>query len=144
MTVITRSEPAFAPVGLDGDGPRLDPERLVVYQVALEFQVLASQLVPRGHADLRSQFDRASVSIALNLAEGAGRRLPLDKARFYTIARGSATECGAILDVLRVRGLADEVACRRGRALIVRIVQMVTKLEAATVARARSPRQPPR
>jgi len=56
-------------------------------------------------AALRDQLERASLSIVLNTAESAGRSSALDKARFVTIARGSATECAAILDVLLARGL---------------------------------------
>jgi four helix bundle protein len=77
-----------------------------VYRIALEFQTLACQLVPRrGYAELRDQLDRASISIVLNIAEGCGRRSPADKGRFYSMARGSATECAAILDLAgRARG----------------------------------------
>jgi 23S rRNA-intervening sequence protein len=53
-----------------------------------------------------------------------------DKARFLAIARGSATECAAILDVVRIRGLAPVSDCLAGRTLLVRIVQMLTKLAA--------------
>ena len=70
----------------------------------------------------------------MNIAEGAGRRSAADKARFYSIARGSATECAAIMDLLRQRGLSAE-ACRTGRHQIVRIVQMLSKLELSTIAR---------
>jgi four helix bundle protein len=95
---------------------------------------LSGPLARRASATLRNQLERASVSIVLNIAEGAGRRSPQDKARSYSIARGSATECAAILDLLRQRGLAAE-SCRMGRHQIVRIVQMLTKLEASTIAR---------
>jgi four helix bundle protein len=110
--------------------------------VALEFQALAATLIPtRRYAVLRDQLERASVSIALNVAEGAGRFAPADKARFYAIARGSATECGAILDLLLARQAIATRAHRRARALLVRIVQMLTKLVArmgeSTAARSR-------
>ena len=64
-------------------GPALlDAEKLDAYRVALEFQALAGQLVPRrGYAELRDQLDRASISIVLNIAEGCGRRSPADKDR---------------------------------------------------------------
>ena len=39
------------------------------------------------------------------------------------MARGSATECAAVLDVLRIRGLAEPQQCRRGRSLVLRVVQ---------------------
>jgi hypothetical protein len=51
----------------------LDAERFGVYRIALEFQAVAGQLVPkRGYAELRDQLDRASISIGLNIAEGCG------------------------------------------------------------------------
>ena len=88
----------------------------------------------RGCAELRDQLDRASISIVLNIAEGCGRRSPADKARFYSMARGSATECAAILDLLGVRGLVDECLRKRARALLVRVVQMLTRLVARMAA----------
>ena len=118
-----------------GTDPLLDPERLDVYNLALEFHALASALRLRGHAALRDQMDRASMSVVLNIAEGAGRRLPADKARFYGIARGSAMESAAAFDIIRLRGLAPLADCRAARTLLVRIVQMLSKLESATLAR---------
>jgi four helix bundle protein len=41
---------------------------------------------------LISQMQRASVSIASNIAEGSSRNTVKDKARFYEIAFGSLTE----------------------------------------------------
>ena len=108
----------------------LDAEKLDVYRIALEFQAIAGQLVPkRGYAELRDQLERASISIVLNIAEGCGRRSPADKGRFYSMARGSATECAAI-DLLRARGLVDERLRNRARALLVRVVQMLSQLVA--------------
>ena len=80
---------------------------------------------------LRDQLDRASVSIVLNTAEGAGRVSPADKARFYAMARGSATECAAVLDLLWARGLVDPALRNRARSLLVRIVQMLGRLGAS-------------
>lgn len=109
--------------------PWLDPDRLDVYRLALEFQILAAHLCrTRGIGALRDQLDRASCSVVLNIAEGAGRTAPLEKAHFYTIARGSSTECCAILDLLAARGLARPADCRRGRALLARIVSMLVRL----------------
>ena len=66
----------------------LDAEKLDCYRIALEFQAIAVQLVPkRGCSELRDQLDRASISIVLNIAEGGGRRSPADKGRFYAMAR---------------------------------------------------------
>jgi four helix bundle protein len=109
--------------------PLLDAEKLDVYRVAVEFQVLAAELLPRrGLAALRDQLDRASVSIVLNVAEGAGRLSGPDKARFYAMARGSATECAAVIDLVLARGLAHASTCRQARSLLIRVIQMLTKL----------------
>jgi four helix bundle protein len=124
---ITVAGPATA--GAPAELPLLDAERLDVYRVALEFQALACSIrLGRGLRELRDQLDRASLSIVLNTAEGAGRIAPADKARFYTMARASAMESAAILDVLRGRALAPYDVCARGRGLLVRIVQMHTRL----------------
>ncbi len=72
------SHPSTAP--LFAGAALLDAEKLDAYRVALEFQAVAVQLVPkRGCAELRDQLDRASISIVLNIAEGCGRRSPADK-----------------------------------------------------------------
>src|SRR5262245_65126881 len=84
----------------------LDSERLDAYAAALAFQTLAARLCQRLSGTLRDQLDRASLSTLLNLAEGVGRTQPGEKARFYAISRGSASECAALVHVLRARGLA--------------------------------------
>jgi four helix bundle protein len=112
--------------------PRLDAEKLVVYDLALELHAFASGLV--GHPQQRvvkDQLERASLSVVLNVAEGAGRRSKRDKRRFYTYARGSATECAAIADVLRARRLAPARSCDTLRAYSIRVVQLLTKLDAS-------------
>jgi len=52
-------------------------------------------------ADVRYRLglDGAASSIALNLAEGSGKRTPADQKRFYQIAFGSLRECQAVLDL---------------------------------------------
>jgi four helix bundle protein len=116
-------------VSADRKQPLLDHERLDVYKLALSFRARAMQLVcRRGIHHLRDQLERASLGIVLCLAEVAGRASPKDKRRFYTLARGSATESAAILDVLRIRSLAPVGRCRQARAMVVRLVQMLTRL----------------
>ena len=110
------------------DAVALDAERLAVYQLALELHAFAASKVPTLSRVLKDQLERASLSVVLNVAEGAGRRSRKDKARHYTYARGSATEVAACFDVLRIRKLAPVGECARGRSLAVRVTQMLTKL----------------
>jgi four helix bundle protein len=111
--------------------PVLDAEKLVCYDLALELQVLCSTLVGANHRVLQDQLERASLSVVCNIAEGAGRRSRKDKRRIYAIARGSAAETAAIVDVLRLRRLAPEGQCGAARALALRVVQLLTKLDKA-------------
>ena len=105
-----------------------DAHKLTVYHAAVAFQAAAMELLPKGHAILRDQLERASLSIVLNIAEGAGRRSRRDKARFYTIARGSAMESLALIDVLIARQIATVGAVKDARDLGIRVVQMLSKL----------------
>ena len=106
-------------------------ETLDVYQSAIEFVVVADTItasLPRGRSYLADQFRRAATSIVLNIAEGAGEYSPREKGRFYRIARRSATECAAVLDVCeRLRfGVVQDF--ETGRELLHRIVSMLTRL----------------
>jgi four helix bundle protein len=51
-----------------------------------------------------------------------------DKARHYTIARGSAMESAAHLDAMKVGGLLDEPKYTHGIELLERVVAMLTKM----------------
>ncbi len=113
----------------DAPSAQLDHERLDCYQAALELQGLLPGLTACCGHSLRDQLDRAAASVLLNLAEGCGRRQRRDRARFYGMARGSAMESAAILDILTVRQLAPLVPCRQAKSLLVRIVSMLTKLQ---------------
>src|SRR5438046_2174350 len=106
-------------------------EKLDVYQRSIEFLALAHQIIealPKGHAVLADQLRRAALSVSLNIAEGAVRTGTSDTERHRAIARGSAMECAAILDACRVLVLVDERRLKDARALLLRIVQMLSKL----------------
>jgi four helix bundle protein len=108
-----------------------DHERLDVYQVALDFVVLADRMsaaLPRGRAYLVDQLRRAATSICLNIAEGAGEFAARDKARFYRMAQRSATESAAVLDIFRAIHAAPPAQLDMGRQLLLRMVAMLTTL----------------
>lgn len=125
---LTASEIADGAASAEHDGHVLDAERLTVYHVALQLQCLANTLVPSVNRVLRDQFERASLSIVLNLAEGCGRVSRRQRRYHFGVARGSATECAALADVLRLRRLTPASECFKARSLAVRCVQMTTKL----------------
>jgi four helix bundle protein len=97
-----------------------DHERLDVYRDAIAFCGWAGELISvmTARAAVKDQLDRASTSIPLNIAEGNGKFSEKDRARYFEIARGSALECAACLDVLVVRKLASaDDAAKRERAI---------------------------
>ena len=111
-----------------------DHEKLDVYQVSIEFvgwveSILAGLGGHRRHA--RDQLIRASESIPLNIAEGNGKRGPRDRKRYFEIARGSAMECAAALDVLVATGAKTDSDVERGKELLHRIAAMLTKMTQA-------------
>lgn len=70
---------------------------LIVWQKAHQFVLKVYQVTARFPKDelygLTSQFRRAAVSIAANIAEGFVKKGDADKVRFYNIAQGSLKEC---------------------------------------------------
>jgi four helix bundle protein len=108
-----------------------DHEKLDVYQQAINFVARANDVVeslPRGRGYLADQLQRAALSIVLNIAEGAGKFSPKDKAAFYARARGSTTESAAVLDVCSRLKLLDTAICQEHKGILERVSQMLTKL----------------
>jgi len=66
--------------------------------------------------------------VTLNIAEGAGEFSKGDKARFYRMAKRSATECAAVLDICRELNLAGIEALAEDREILIKIVSMMIKL----------------
>ncbi len=106
-------------------------EKLHVYRLALRFvadTLSLKDLFSRGHAALIDQFHSASISVVLNIAEGAGKFKTADKQRFYAIDRGSAMECGALLDIFSLLKIIDKKQHCSQKDTLVRIVSMLTSL----------------
>lgn len=108
--------------------PLLDHERLDAFQVALEFAAMVPALTKTARPALRDQLERASSSIALTLAEGCARRTRRDRLHFFSMAQGSAMECAAALDILRVTGHLAAADATRAKHRLARIVQMLVGL----------------
>jgi four helix bundle protein len=105
-------------------------QRLDVYRCAIEFLGLTVKIpkLPRGQSDVADQLRRAALSVPLNIAEGAGRASAADGARHYAIARGSAMECAALMDVLRTLDLLDEAHYASSIELLARVISMLTRM----------------
>jgi len=89
-----------------------DFEQFPIYKLALDFNKQVDKLLSdidlSKNSRLADQLTRASLSIPLNIAEGAGRFHKADKKNFYIMARGSIFECVAVLDVLKANGKVND------------------------------------
>ncbi|MFZ5564902.1 MAG: four helix bundle protein [Thermodesulfobacteriota bacterium] len=111
-------------------GTTFDHEKLRVYRAAIDFIVWLQNImknIPKQQA-VYGQLDRASTSIVLNIAEGNGKSLPRDRCRFLDIARGSALECAAALDILVAKGILEEKQVEKGKEILQGIVSMLVGL----------------
>jgi four helix bundle protein len=110
----------------------VDHEKLDAYRLAIEFvawvNAFLEELPPRARPSAARHLDEASTSVALNIAEGNGKRSVPDRVRFLEVARGSALECAACLDVLVVRKSLDREAAAAAKTTLIRVVSTVTKL----------------
>ena len=105
-------------------------EKLIVYNRSLEFVEFVENLLSKfkDRLNVYDQIDRSSTSIPLNIAEGAGKFTSKDKNRFYDIARGSAVESAACLDVLLKRNRITIEENVKGKDLLFEIVSMLIGL----------------
>jgi four helix bundle protein len=109
----------------------LDYERLDVYACAIEhlaFVFRSTPAVPRGYSALTDQWRRAAMSVPLNIAEAVGKTGEADRNNRYSIARGEAMECGAIIDVIRLLDVISGPELDAAKHLLVRIVGMLSKM----------------
>jgi len=87
-------------------------ENLEVYQKSVD---LAEEVInltdefPKGYYFLTDQLNRASLSIATNIAEGNGRFTKGDRRNFFIIARGSVQECVPLLEIAKRKQLISDM-----------------------------------
>jgi four helix bundle protein len=107
------------PAMTQNDG-RYKFQRLQVYQLGLDHIDMAYHLAatfPKSeNLNLRSQLERASTSIVLNIAEGSTGQTDAEQARFLGLALRSLMECVACLDVVERRRYArlEELSSYQG------------------------------
>ncbi len=115
-------------------GSSLAPhQRLDVYRVAvLLFAGVedSASSFPRGYGAIKDQLRRCATATVLNIAEGAGRWKPADKAYRYTIAQAECLECAAALELATIvevmpRQTSDELLSFASRigAMLTRLIQ---------------------
>jgi four helix bundle protein len=106
---------------------QFDHEKLRAYHEAVRFASWVEPVIEQlsGKLAAKDQLDRASTSIVLNIAEGNGKRSHPDRCRYLDIARGSALECAACLDVLVVRKKLAETTAVDGKKILLGVVSLL-------------------
>ena len=108
-----------------------DHHKLEVYRRSLELLQTCDEVVnqlPLGRAHLRDPMDRAASSIVANIAEGAGEFSRKEKARFYRMARRSAIEQAAWLQIIARRHEAPAPVLKQALQQAQDVVSMLVKL----------------
>lgn len=108
-----------------------DFEQFPVYLRAEEaYELIINSILTRKdiRPRLRDQLERASSSIVLNIAEGAGKFSKLDKKNFYLTSRASAQECVAALRLLRIEKKISDEHFQRAYGLLEEICKMLSGL----------------
>ena len=106
-------------------------EKLAVYQKAIDFTdiiVARTEQFPRGYGFLADQLNRASLSIAANIAEGNGRFTKADRKNFFIVARGSIQECVPLLELAYRRQLIVKTEHEQFRRDLEEIAKMLSGL----------------
>lgn len=90
----------------------MEYEKFPIYEKALSVaenvKLLCDKINNKEYSFIKDQLLRASSSIVLNIAEGAGKWTKKDKINFYRISRGSAYESRAAIDLLLRYGLINK------------------------------------
>ena len=76
------------------------------YQLAIDFYKSCQTLKLKGAA--ADQFERAVLSIPLNLSEGAAKPTSRDRKKFYYIALGSLREVQTLLELFGTKELQSQ------------------------------------
>ena len=104
-------------------------QKFIAYQLASSFVGQVQPILRKTasqNRDLADQLKRSSVSVALNIAEGCGRPPGADRRRFYLIARGSATECAASIELCYLIGVISKDTCETHLKTLSRICAILT------------------
>ena len=106
-------------------------KKLIDYQKPIDFadQICAiTEKFPRGYGFLSDQVNRASLSIAANIAEGTGRFTKADRRNLFIIARGSIQECVSLLELTVRRKLLTTQDHEKLKSQLEEIARMLSGL----------------
>jgi len=106
--------------------------KLIVWQESIQFTkeiYKCTSVLPESEKfGLTSQIRRAAASIALNIAEGAGRQSKKEFQRFLYISQGSSSEVDTLLEILKELNFMKEESIKKYIEMNERISAMINGL----------------
>jgi four helix bundle protein len=105
-------------------------EKLHVYHESLSFVARVEGIIAEisGSPAVVDQLDRAAERIAENIVNGNSQWSVNAKCRYFDIAKGSALECAACLDICHAKRLVALVECSQEKGQLQSIVRMLAGL----------------
>ncbi|MFI5204186.1 MAG: four helix bundle protein [Flavobacteriales bacterium] len=108
-------------------------KKLIVWQKSIDLAVhiyrLTSEFPDHEKYGMKSQINRSSVSVACNIAEGAGRVSKKEFANFLSIARASGNELETLLIISARIGYINENTLKASQERITEIQRMLNALK---------------
>ena len=99
----------------------LTHEEQEVYQVSLRFVAMTARInssLPHHDTALADQLRRTALSIPIFIAEALAESSHVEQRAVLTDARSAAMECGALLDVLAMLGVAEPADMKEAKRLL--------------------------
>ena len=118
-----------------------DFEQFPVYIKAEAFYADVFKICVDGNPDknIKDQLRRASLSIVLNIAEGAGKYTKQDKKNFYVVAKGSVNECVAIIRILKIENKISGESFDKNYNNLLEIAKMLSGLINSMIGKTSGP-----
>jgi four helix bundle protein len=111
-------------------------KKLIVWQKSIDLVVetykLCDNFPKKEQYALCSQMQRASVSIASNIAEGSRRRTVADKKHFYIMAFGSASELETQIEISLRLHYCNKNDYQKLNELLIEVLKMLNKMSYGT------------
>jgi len=97
-------------------------------QLVLSCYAITIQFPKDEKFNLVSQIRRAALSVHLNIAEGSSRKSPLERKRFFEIARGSLIELDTAFDIANQLEYSNVESLESLGSLIIDVFKMLSAL----------------
>lgn len=110
----------------------LNHQKLDIYGISRQFvsecYKLTKELPIQEKFGMITQIRRAALSVHLNIGEGASRKSPAERKRFYEIARGSVIEIDAALDVANDLNYVTVAEARNLGSVMISCFRLLTRM----------------